>query len=350
MPRTSLPQPGAERGEVLSRLTRKFSSVLPWRYILLRILQMIPTLLGISLIAFLIVQIAPGDFTTQYRLNPQFSEETLKSLIRRYALDKPLVVQYLRWLSNAVQLDFGESTMHIGVKVFQLISARVMVTLRLSLLVLVLTWLISIPLGIYCAMRQYSLGDKVFSVLTFIGMSLPTFFVALLLLMLAAGVKWLPIGDVTSLDHDKLSSWGKILDYLWHMIIPATVMVLSGVAGLMRIMRGNVLEVKRAQYVTTARAKGLSGRKVIFKHILRNAINPMITILGYELSALLSGVALTEIVLNYKGLGELMLRAVLAQDIYLVMGDLMMSSALLLFGNLIADILLAVADPRIKVG
>jgi peptide/nickel transport system permease protein len=335
---------------LLSRLARKFACVLPWKYIVVRILQMIPTLVGISIISFIIIQIAPLDFTAQYRMNPQFSEETLRELIHKYGLDKPVIVQYFRWLSNAFHLEFGESTRYIGMKVFALISARAMVTLRLSLLAMVFTWLISVPLGIYCAIRQYSLTDKVFSVMAFIGMSLPTFFVAFLLLMLASSVGWLPPGGLRSATYDQLSFWGRILDYLWHMAIPAAVMVLSSVAGLMRIMRGNVLEVKRAQYVTTARAKGLSGRKVVFKHILRNAINPMITIFGYQLSALLSGVGLTEAVLAYPGLGKLMLDAVLSQDMYLVMGGLMMSSVLLLIGNLIADILLAIADPRIKVG
>lgn len=322
----------------------------PWKYIFIRILQMFPTLLGISIISFIIIQIAPLDFTAQYRLNPQFSEETLKELIRSYGLDRPVIEQYFRWLWNAVHLDFGESTKYIGMKVFPLISMRVMVTLRLSILAMVFTWLISVPLGIYCAMRQYSFSDKVFSVMAFVGMSLPTFFVAFLLLMLASSVTWLPPGGLRSANYEQFSYWGRILDYLWHMAIPAAVMILSSVAGLMRIMRGNVLEVKRAQYITTARAKGLSGRKVIFKHILRNAINPMITIFGYQLSALLSGVGLTEAVLAYPGLGKLMLDAVLSQDMYLVMGGLMMSSVLLLVGNLIADIVLAVVDPRIKVG
>jgi len=340
----------ATQASFLQRFGRKFVSILPWRYVLLRVLQMVPTLLGISLISFIIIQIAPLDFTAQYRMNPQFSEETIKELIRRYGLDEPVVVQYFRWLWNALRLDFGESLRHVGMKVFPLIATRLMVTLRLSLLAIVFTWLISIPLGIYCAMRQYSFSDKVFSVLAFVGMSLPTFFVAFLLLMLASSVGWLPPGGLVSANYGEFSFWGKVGDYLWHMAIPAAVMILSSVAGLMRIMRGNVLEVKRAQYITTARAKGLSGRKVIFKHILRNAINPMVTIFGYQLSALLSGVGLTEAVLAYPGLGKLMLDAVLSQDMYLVMGGLMMSSVLLLVGNLIADILLAIVDPRIKVG
>ena len=335
---------------IFSFLVYFTAAFLPWKFVLKRVLFMIPTMLGISLIAFVIIQAAPGDFTTVYRQNPAFSEEMIKELQAKYGLDKPIIVQYFIWLYRVVfQLDFGESTKYIGSTVFSLISSRMKATFLLSLVALVFTWLISIPLGIYAAVRQYSIGDKILSVLAFIGMSLPTFFIAFLFLYFASKGKWLPTGGLVSYDYDTLSFFGKIRDYIWHMIIPASVMVLSGIAGLMRLMRGNMLEVKRAQYVTTARAKGLSERVVIFKHIFRNAINPMVTLFGFQLSGLLSGVALTEAVLAYPGLGRLILDAVLSQDLFLVMGSMMMGSLLLLLGNLIADILLAVVDPRIKV-
>lgn len=320
---------------------------IPYAYILKRLLQMIPTLLVISLIAFIIMQIAPGDFTTPYRQNPHFSEETLQDMIRKFNLDKPLLVQYFSWLWRAVHFDFGESLKYTGVKVFSLIATRLKATFLLALLSLIFTWLISLPLGIYAAIKQYSVGDKVLSVLAFVGMSLPTFFIAFLLLYFATLVDWLPAGGLTGINYSELSQWGKVLDYLWHMIIPVTVMVLTSIAGMMRLMRGNMLDVKRAQYITTARAKGLSERKVIFKHMLRNAINPMITIFGYQLAGLLSGVALTEAVLAYPGMGRLILEAVFAQDLFLVMASLVMSSFLLLVGNLLADIFLSLSDPRI---
>lgn len=326
------------------------SAFLPWKFVLKRVLLMIPTMLGISLIAFVIIQAAPGDFTTVYRQNPAFSEETINELKAKYGLDKPIIVQYFMWLYRVVfHLDFGESTQYVGSTVFSLISSRMKATFLLSLVSLIFTWIISIPLGIYAAIRQYSIGDKILSVLAFIGMSLPTFFIAFLFLYFASKGKWLPTGGLVSYDYDTLSFFGKIKDYAWHMIIPVSVMVLSGIAGLMRLMRGNMLEVKRSQYVTTARAKGLSERVVIFKHIFRNAINPMVTLFGFQLSGLLSGVALTEAVVAYPGLGRLILDAVLSQDLFLVMGSMMMGSVLLLLGNLIADILLAVVDPRIKV-
>lgn len=323
---------------------------LPWHYLVKRLLLMLLTLWAASVVAFFVVQMAPGDFTSQYRLNPQFSEKTLEEMTRKYGLDKPVIVQYGRWLWNAAAYqDFGVSTKYTDVPVFKLIRTRMLATFRLALLAMIMVWLLSVPIGIYSAIRQYSIGDKVLSVLAFIGMSLPTFFVAFLLLYFATAVRWLPSGGLTSPNYDDMSAGGKILDYLWHMIIPVSVLTIARIAGMMRLMRGNMLEVKRAQYVTTARAKGLSERKVIYKHMLRNAVNPMVTIFGYQLSGLLSGVALTEAVLAYPGLGRLMLEGVRSQDLHLVMASMVMGTTLLLLGNLIADLLLVVVDPRIKV-
>ena len=326
------------------------SAFLPWRFVVKRSLLMIPTMLGISIIAFTITQLSPGDFTSMYASNPNFSQQAIDEIKAKYGFDKTPLEQYFFWLWRIVRhWDFGESTSFPGTGVFSLIGERLVPTFRLSLLALFFTWLISIPLGVYAAIKQYSLGDKVLSVLAFIGMSLPTFFVAFLLLYFASTVDWLPTGGLTGKDYELMSAFGKFKDYLWHMIIPASVLVISRLAGMMRLMRGNMLEVKRSQYVVTARAKGLSERVVIFKHIFRNAINPMVTLFGFQLSGLLSGVALTEAVLQYPGLGSLILEGVRSKDIYLVMGSMMMGSVLLLIGNLVADILLAVVDPRIKV-
>jgi len=335
---------------LLGSLVYFVMAFLPWRFVTKRVFLMLPTLLGISVIAFFIIQLAPGDFTTRYASNPQFSQEMIEEIQAKYGFDKPIHQQYFLWLWRIIRYwDFGESTSFPGSPVFSLIGKRLQATLLLSLLALVFTWLISIPLGVYAAIRQYSVGDKILSVIAFIGMSLPSFFVAFLLLYFASKYKFLPAGGLVSKNFDDLSTIAQILDYLKHMIIPASVMIITRLAGLMRLMRGNMLDVKRSQYVTTARAKGLSERVVIFKHIFRNAINPMVTLFGYQLSGLLSGVALTEAVLSYPGLGSLVLEGVQSQDIYLVMGSMMMGSLLLLMGNLIADILLAVVDPRIKV-
>jgi len=303
---------------------------LPWQFMVKRLLLMVLTLWAASFVAFFVIQAAPGDFTSQYRLNPQYSERELEKMIARYGFDKPVIVQYGLWLWRAVAYqDFGVSTKYTEVPVFQVLRTRMVATLKLSAVALVLIWVLSVPIGVYSAIRQYSVGDKVLSVLAFVGMSLPTFYVAFLLLYLATEFK--------------------IVSHLHRLVIPAAVLTISSLAGMVRLMRGNMLEVKRAQYVTTARAKGLSERNVIYKHMLRNAVNPMVTIFGYQLSGLLSGVALTEAVLNYPGLGRLILDAVLAQDLYLVMASMVMGTSLLLIGNLIADLLLVVVDPRIQV-
>ncbi len=326
------------------RLLKNF----PYRYLGRRVLYMIPTLIAISFISFLIIQAAPGDYLDKYRTNPQIDKKTIEELSEEFGFNKPVLVQYVNWLKNAVQGDFGVSLTYTGVKVFDLIKTRMKATFLLSLMVLIFTWIISIPLGVYAAIKQYSAGDKALSVLAFVGMSLPTFFIASLFVFFATKINFLPVAGLVSVNYGDLSPINKVLDYLWHMIIPVTVMVLASIAGMMRLMRGNMLEVKRAQYITTARAKGLGEGKVIFKHMLRNAINPMITIFGYQLSGLLSGVALTEAVLAYPGMGSLMLEAFFAQDLFLVMASLVMSSFLLLVGNLFADVLLSLSDPRIS--
>jgi peptide/nickel transport system permease protein len=209
------------------------------------------------------------------------------------------------------------------------------------------TWLIAIPAGVYAAVHRGKLIDKAFGLLTTVGMSMPTFLMALLLLMFALATRWLPIGGLTSPDFYEKDVLGQFLDISQHLIIPVTVLTFVGLAGIQRQMRGNLLDVLRAEYVRTARAKGLPEDRVIYHHALRNAINPLITLLGFEFAALLSGAALTETVLAYPGLGRLTLEAVLTKDMNLVMASLMLGSIMLIMGNLLADVLLKFVDPRI---
>ena len=232
--------------------------------------------------------------------------------------------------------------------VAQVIKSRAFNTIILSLVSMVLTWLIALPLGILAAVRQNRLADRLAAFFAFIGMSMPGFFLCLLFLYGASYTNLLPVGGITSPGYESYTWWRKTLDIGWHMIIPTVVIAIGSLAGLQRIMRGNMLEVLRMQYITTARAKGLPESRVIYRHALRNAINPMLTIFGYQLSGILSGAALIEIVIGWPGLGMLMLEAVRAQDIFLVMGDLLIGAVLLIAGNLIADLLLAIADPRIS--
>jgi peptide/nickel transport system permease protein len=280
-------------------------------------------------------------------MNPEIKPETIERMREQFGLDRPLIVQYLKWLWGIVRLDFGES-LHYHVPVINLIGQRLLNTLYLSIVSMIFVWAIAIPVGIYCAVHQDRFGDRFFSVAAYLCMSLPTFFIAFLLILFAAVTGWLPTGGITDPQHDSYSLLGKVWDYMKHLIIPVSVLVMTSVGGLLRLMRANMLEVLRSPYIIAAEARGLSKYRIIFKHALRNAINPMITIFGYQLSGLLSGAALTEIITSWPGLGRLMLKAFFQQDLFLVMGSLVISSILLIIGNLIADILLAASDPRIR--
>ena len=316
-------------------------------YIIRRLIIAIPLLLAITFVAFMFIHLAPGNYFDTLRMNPQISEETIKKYESRYHLDEPAIVQYGYWLRNIFRLDLGYSFATMS-PVTTVIKKRLFNTFILSLAAMLFTWLIAIPLGIFCAVHQNRISDRFFSGLSFVGLSIPNFFFALLLLYLASLSGLLPLGGMRSANYEGFSQLGRFWDLIKHLIIPTVVIGTSSLAGLQRIMRGNMLEVLRAQYITTARAKGLTENRVIYIHALRNAINPMITIFGYSLSGLLSGAALTEIITGWPGLGTVMLQAVRAQDLFLVMGSMLMGGILLVGGNLVADILLAWSDPRIQ--
>ena len=317
------------------------------RHILRRLLQMIPMLLGITLVSFAIIQLSPGDFLAEMRLNPIVSPQTVEQMRRNFGLDQPLHVQYLRWLWNAVRLDFGYSFAY-HVPVMWLIGSRLFNTLVLNVVALAVAWAIAIPLGIHAARRQYSWSDNALSFAAYVGISTPTFFSGLFLLYWAFKTGWLPIGGMTSIQFDELAWWQKVLDVAHHMVVPVLVLGVFSVAGLMRQMRANLLEVLRQDYVRTVRAKGLPEPVVLSKHAVRNAINPLITIFGFELGGLLGGSAILENVIGWPGLGKLIVEAVLQKDLYVVMASLVIGSVMLVVGNLIADILLAYSDPRIR--
>jgi peptide/nickel transport system permease protein len=317
-------------------------------FIIRRLLIGLLMLWAASVMGFCIMKAAPGDYFDRLKMDPRISQDYIEQLRHQYRLDRNVLVQYGAWVWQFVHLDFGYS-FEYKLPVSKLIGERLVNTLMLNIIAVLITWLVAIPIGIYAAVRQYSLGDKIISALSFVGMSLPGFFSALLLLyVFSAVLDWLPSGGLKSLEHDQLAFAARLADYARHLVIPAVVLSLVALAELQRITRGNMLEVLRQQYIVTARAKGLSERRVIYKHALRNAINPLITIFGYEFAALFSGAALLEIILNYPGLGSLMLSAIRSQDQFLVMGGFMMGAIMLLAGNLLAEILLAVADPRIS--
>ena len=317
------------------------------KYIIKRILQTIPLLIIVSFISFFIIRLSPVDPLAELKLNPSISPETVQKERVRLGLDKPVIVQYGKWAISFVKGDLGVTSN--GEKVSQKLKERIPNTLLLTSIVIVLTWLVGVPLGILAAVNWKTPFDRLLTVLTSIGMAIPSFFFAVLLLMFAVKTGWFPIGGLTSPNFAEMNFLGKFLDISSHLVLPVLVLFTISLAGLQRQMRANMLDVLDSDYVKFARAKGLSEFTVVYKHALRNAINPMITLLGFEFAGLLSGAALTEYVFNYPGLGTLILEAVMKSDINLVMASLMMGAIILIVGNLIADILLIVTDPRIRV-
>lgn len=317
-----------------------------FKYILKRILQVIPLLILVSLISFFIIRLSPVDPLAELRLNPSISQETLSKEMKRLKLDKPIYIQYVSWAKSFVQGDLGYTS--AGEKVSTKLKERIPNTLLLTSIVIFMTWIVGIPLGILAAIKKETAFDRILTVISSVGMAIPSFFFAILMLIFAVKTGWFPVGGLTSYDFNEMSFCGKVMDLSKHLVLPVIVLFTISLSGLQRQMRANMLEVLDSDYVKFARAKGLSENKVIFKHALRNAINPMITLLGFEFAGLLSGAALTEYVFQFPGLGRLILEAVMKSDINLVMASLMMGTIMLILGNLIADILLMIADPRIR--
>ncbi len=316
------------------------------RFIIKRILTSIPMLLGITLLTFVLMRLTPGNFLDSIRLDPQVSAETIEHYQRLYRLDEPLLQQYLHWVKNVCRLEFGYS-FHFNVPVAHIIGGRLFNTFLLSLCAFLLTWLVALPLGIWAAVHRGRWSDHAIQIFSYVAFSIPVFFLAMILLYWVSQNGILPLGGMRSPDFDHMPWWEQVIDIGRHLVIPVVALSLGSIGYLQKIMRGNMLEVLGQQYILTARAKGLPENRVVYVHALRNAINPLITLLGYEFSSLLSGAALTEIITSWPGLGSLMLTAVRSKDIYLVMASMLMGSVMFIIGNLLADIALAKADPRI---
>lgn len=264
-----------------------------------------------------------------------------------YSTPNSFVYRYFVWMGKFLQGDMGESYYYKS-PVASLILSKLNNTVILGIATMLVTWLIAIPLGVFLAVRQYSLVDQIFSAVSYFFMGFPDFFLAILLLLLAALTGWFPIGEMSSVKASQASFPVYIVDVLHHLILPTITLSLISIASLQRRMRANLLDVLGEEYIKTARAKGVAENKVIYRHAVRNAINPIITLLGFEVAGLISGAAFVEIIFSWPGLGNMMLQAVLGTDLNLVMAGLMISTIMLLLGNLLADILLAFADPRIK--
>ncbi|MDF0600419.1 ABC transporter permease [Psychromarinibacter sp. C21-152] len=323
-------------------------------YIVKRVLYMIPTLIAISIVAFLLIQLPPGDFVTT--LAAEMSQQgdtvdptTLRMLREQYGLDEPIWTQYWLWISNIVlEGDFGRS-FDWDVPVSDLIWNRLGLTLVLSLCALIFTWVISLPIGIYSAVRKYSVGDYVASFLAFVGLAVPNFLLALILMYLAYKFFGISVDGLFSAEYEDAPwSGGKVLDLAQHLIVPVIVLGTSGTAALVRIMRANLLDELYKPYVTTARAKGLSEWRLILRYPVRAALNPFVSTIGWALPELVSGATVTAIVLNLPTTGPLLLRALIAQDVFLAGAMILMLSVLTVIGTLISDLLLAWLDPRIR--
>jgi peptide/nickel transport system permease protein len=332
-------------------LSQAFQTVLASElvaYTLRRFAQALLTLLLASALCFAVIQIAPSNYLDSLKLNPKISPERIAELSRLFGLDRPPIEQYFRWLWRVVtHFDFGDSFISLR-PVGDLLLERVPNTLLLSIASILVTWAIAIPLGIVGAVNQNRWLDRLLQVLSYIGQGFPSFITALALLFFAQSTPFFPVGNMTSIDHESLTPLGKVVDIVWHMILPTLALSITSFAGLQRITRGNLLEVLRQNYIQTARAKGLPEHRVIYVHALRNALNALITLLGFEFASLLSGAFITEYFFNWPGLGRLTLQAVMEIDLYLIMGSLMLGATMLILGNFLADILLKVADPRIQ--
>lgn len=314
---------------------------------------MVPMLLGVSVLAFALLQLSPGDPLAAQRSNPQIPEGLIRQIEREYGFDKPVPQQYAMWLGNVLHGNLGYSFKYKR-PVLDVLIERLSATLLLALFSSGLAWLVAVPLGVWSALRRGEWVDKTVSVIAFVGMSLPSFFLALLLLYAATMMPELPflgrlpIGGLTSPDFDSMSLPSRILDIFLHLLVPGIVLAVGSLAGLQRVARGSMLEVLRQPYIVAARSRGLSEGAVLWRHAFRNAANPLLTLLGFEFSALLSGAAFTEVITSWPGLGLVALEAVRAKDLFLVMATVLMGSLLLLLGNLLSDLLLAWNDPRVK--
>jgi len=319
-------------------------------YLLKRLGLMVPLLIGITIISFGVIHLAPGspiDMATD--LNPKASAEVKERMRSLYGLDKPLYVQYWTWVSRLAVLDFGVSFSQDGRKVIDKISERLPITISLNILSLFIILLVAIPIGLLSATYQGSIFDKVMGVLVFIGFATPSFWLALLLMILfGVHLGWLPISGLKSLNYEYLPASAQVWDRISHLILPVFISASGGLAGLSRYMRSNMLEVIRQDYIITAKAKGLSQKTVIFKHALRNALLPVITILGLSIPGLIGGSIISETIFAIPGMGQLLFLSVMARDYPVIMGNLVIVAVLTLVGNLIADLSYALADPRIR--
>lgn len=319
-------------------------------YLARRLAGFVPMLLGISFVSFMVMALAPGnpvDLMTD--MNPKASPEARVKLEEYYGLDKPLPVQYGLWLKRVVQGDLGTSFSRDRRPVLDKILEALPITLMLNVIELVLILVLAIPIGIYSAARQYSVGDRVATVLIFLGFAMPGFWLALLAMtFFGEYLQLLPISGLHSIGYESLSPVGRLLDLGEHLILPIATSVVTGLAGMSRYVRSSMLEVLRQDYVQTARSKGLTERTVLLRHAMRNALLPVVTLLGLSVPGLIGGSVIAETIFAIPGMGRLFFTAVMSRDYPVVMGITLFGAILTLFGNLVADLLYVAVDPRLR--
>jgi peptide/nickel transport system permease protein len=321
-------------------------------YALRRLILAVPLLIGITLISFFVIHLAPGEPTDIGNPDPtiQSDREVRERLTQMYGLDKPIHIQYWSWLTRLLRLDFGRSFSPDARPVLQKIAERLPVTLLLNIIEMLIIVALAIPIGLFSATRQYSKFDKITTIFVFVGFATPDFWLALMLMILfGVQLGWLPISGLRSPTWEYLSFWYQQWDFVSHLLLPIAVATFGGLAGFSRYMRQSMLEVVRQDYIQSARAKGLAEGVVIGKHALRNALLPIVTVLGLSLPGLIGGSVIIESIFAIPGMGQLMVQAVYERDYPVIMGNLVIVATLTLVANLIADLTYSLVDPRIRV-
>ncbi len=323
------------------------------QYVFRRFLLMIPTLVIISVVSFVVIQLPPGDFLTTYVANLAEQDgvtdrAVLDSLRKRYGLDQPTYVQYFKWMGNLLQGEWGQS-LEWDRPVKELIFGRIGLTFAISLTTMLFGWALAFPIGIYSAVKQYSIGDYIFTAISFIGVGTPDFLLALVFMYAVFKLFNYNAAGLFSPEFQEAPwSMARVVDLLKHLWVPLLILGIGGTAGLIRTMRANLLDEMRKPYVTTARAKGLKETKLLLKYPVRVALNPFVSTVGWALPGLISGTTIVSIVLGLPTTGPLLLRALQSQDMYLAGSFLLLLSTLTVIGTFISDVLLGLLDPRIR--
>lgn len=320
-------------------------------YIVRRLLGLLPVLFGITVVTFFVIHLSPGKPTRlQAEMSPRITLEAREKLDRLYGLDKPVIVQYGQWLRRLVVFDFGKSFTDER-PVLVKIAERIPITITIEIFSLLLIFLLAVPIGIISAVNENSFFDRSSTVFVFIGFATPTFWLALLAMSLfGVHLGWFPVSGIKSIDFEEFNFFEKILDLSRHLVLPVFISAFGGLAGISRYMRTSMLEVLHKDFIRTARAKGLSEREVIYKHALKNALLPIVTIIGLSVPGLIGGSVIFESIYAIPGMGKLFFDSVMARDYPVIMGILFIGAILTLFGNLLADVMYAYVDPRIRMG